>query len=95
MYQFKVEGTCKDRGDVLLLLLFLGFELSDAVWAMDATKESCKLEFDGEEGEISFAPWENGRVTFLLQANNEARIRRFQAGLTEICRVCTVHWRKQ
>jgi hypothetical protein len=95
MYQFKVEGTCKNRGDVLLLLLFLGFELADAVWAMDTTKESCKLEFDGEEGEISFTPWEGGRVTFLLQANDEVRIRRLHAGLTEICRVRTVHWRKR
>lgn len=93
MFKFEVEGTCKNTGDVLLLMMFLGFEPADAERAMDDSKLGCKLNF--EDGEIIFTPENGGRVSFLLKSNDDARIPRFHAGLTALCRVRTVHWRKR
>lgn len=94
MSRFGVTGTCKDRGDVLVLLLFLGFEPADAEWAMDA-KEDCRLDFENEEGGISFVVDAKGRIRFLLTASDEKRIRRFEAGLSALCRTRVfVHWRR-
>lgn len=94
MSRFEVTGTCKHRGDVLVLLVFLGFDPSDAEWAMD-TKEDCRLDFEGEEGSISFTVKNDGKIGFLLKASDEVRIRRFEAGLNALCRTSVfVHWRR-
>lgn len=96
MFKFRAEGTCKNRGDVLVLLMFLEFTLADALWAKDAARDGCSLEIDGEEGRASFVPQDDGSVSFSLQANEEANIRRFEAGLDALCYTrIFVHWRRR